>query len=222
MVYITGYTTSSDFPVQQGYYGVNASTGKVYYTGRVSHGGSDAFIAEINTYMSGTASLMASTYWGGSGDDAGYGIAAESDGRVSIVGQTTSTDFPNWNGQPMQTASAGSTDAFLVKLRPGSFNGMAQDSGYTYSIYLGGSSYDYGYALAVDTAGRVYLTGDTLSSNFPVWNATQTYQGTDGCVVKVFPQTEAACHWPYSGYRESIGYTFDSTVPVTSTWRTTF
>src|SRR5207247_26921 len=71
----------------------------------------------------------------------------------------TSGDFPTSAGA-FQTASGGFYDAFVTKLNP-------SGSGLVYSTYLGGSGYDVGNGIAVDSAGYAYVTGATSSSDFP-------------------------------------------------------
>lgn len=99
---MTGDTTSTNFPTK------NAIQS-------VSDGGKDAFFTSINS--SGSASID-STYLGGSGDDAGNGIAVNSSGEVYVAGGTNSTNFPTAN--PLQAAhGGGDNDAFITKIIPG-------------------------------------------------------------------------------------------------------
>jgi hypothetical protein len=118
-------------------------------------GGSDAFVAKLNP--SGSA-LVYSTYLGGSGDESGNGIAADSSGNAYVTGSTNSTDFPTMN--PLQPTNGGGGDSFVAKLNP-------SGSALIYSTYLGGSAADYGNAIAVDGSGNAYVTGQTSSTNFP-------------------------------------------------------
>jgi archaellum component FlaF (FlaF/FlaG flagellin family) len=101
--------------------------------------------------------LVYSTYLGGSGNDQPSGIAVDSTGSVYVAGYTDSTDFP--------LATLGSlppgTHAFVAKMD-------ATGSNLVYADYLGGSGQDFGYALVLDSANDVYVTGSTTSSDFPV------------------------------------------------------
>jgi hypothetical protein len=141
--YVTG-SAGSSFPVTPGTFQA------------VYGGGGDAFVAKLNS--TGSA-LVYSTYLGGSGFDQAQGIAVDSAGNAYVTGETGSTDFPTIN--PLQPALGGSLDAFVTKINPAS-------SALVYSTYLGGSSGEFGYAIAVDSAGNAYVTGDTGSKDFPV------------------------------------------------------
>lgn len=107
--------------------------------------------------------LAYSTYLGGSGYDSGNGIAVDSAGNAYVLGSTGSANFPKTAGvfQPtLHTSGQFSSNAFVTKLN-------ASGSALLYSTYLGGSNNDKGFGIAVDSAGNVYLTGATQSSNFP-------------------------------------------------------
>ena len=144
--YVTGATESGNFPTTLGAYDNTLNSGY------------DVFVAKLNG--SGTA-LVYSTYLGGGGDDYGYEIAVDGSGNAYVTGQTGSTNFPVSPGAYDTTINGGYCDAFVTKL-DGSGSAMV------YSTYLGGSSSDYGYGIAVDGSGNVYVTGFTNSTNFPV------------------------------------------------------
>ena len=159
--YVTGWTTSINFPVTAG----------VYQT--TNHGAASqsatAFVTKLDP--TGTA-LVYSTYLGGSGGDVGDAIAADAEGNAYVTGQTFSTDFPVTPGafQTTNKAAAGAdSNAFVTKLNP---TGTAL----VYSTYLGGSGLaaetpyggDKGSAIAVDAASDAFVTGSTYSADFPV------------------------------------------------------
>jgi hypothetical protein len=98
--------------------------------------------------------LSYSTYLGGNGNDIGHAIAVDSAGNAYVTGVTTSTNFPTSNS--IQSAATGSNDVFVSKLNP-------TGSALVYSTYLGGSGNDIGHAIAVDSAGNAYVTGETDS-----------------------------------------------------------
>jgi hypothetical protein len=144
--YVTGRTWSTDFPT------LNAM--KPAYT----YSGSGAFV----TKLSATGSVVYSTYFGGSSSETGEGIAVDDVGNTYLTGVTTSTDFPTKNA--FQGTYQGEGDAFVTKLEP-------DGSAIIQSTYLGGSDdIDVGYAIAIDKFGGAYVTGKTVSSDFPtVW-----------------------------------------------------
>src|SRR6266852_5641612 len=124
--------------------------------------------------------LSYSTYLGGSGDDVGNAIAVDSSGNAYVTGFTGSTNFPTKS--PTQSASGGGFDAFVAKLDP-------TGSTLFYSTFLGGSADDAGNAIAVDSSGNAYATGNTLSTNFPTKNPLQPASGgvKDAFVAKLDP-----------------------------------
>jgi hypothetical protein len=132
-----------------------------------NRGDFDAFVATLNP--DGSA-LVYSTYLGGGGVDYGYGIAVDSFGNAYVTGRTYSADFPSAN--PLQASYGGELDAFVAKLN-------ATGSALVYSTYLGGSRYDEGNSIAVDSSGNAYVTGVTYSTNFPTASAFQATCG--GC-----------------------------------------
>src|SRR5207248_2007708 len=88
-----------------------------------------------------------------------------------VAGLTGSTDFPTAN--PLQSKNAGSSDAFVSKLN-------ASGSALIYSTYLGGSSSDFAFGIAVDAAGSAYVAGQTASTDFPTANAGQGKSAGNG------------------------------------------
>lgn len=176
--YVTGSTFSNNFPV------VNAV--------QATFGGfTDAYVTKINA--AGTA-LVFSTYLGGSESEIGEGINVDSAGNVYITGDTRSTNFPTANA--VQAASGGDQDAFVTKLN-------AAGSAFVYSTYLGGSAQDDGEAIAPDSSGNTYLTGNTFSTNFPVANALQPVHGggviQDAFVTKINATGSALVYSTYLG-----------------------
>jgi hypothetical protein len=158
----------------------------------------DAFVTKISPEGS---ALVYSTYLGGSNWDQGYGIAVDSAGNAYVTGLTESNDFPTTPGA-FQTTFGGYQDAFVAKLSP-------SGSALVYSTYLGGSSYDIGYGIAVDSAGNAYVTGLTQSTDFPTMNPLQpTYGGSDDVfVAKLNPTGSALAYSTYlGGSGGDIGY----------------
>jgi len=138
--YVVGSTASSDFPTAGGF---STTLGGV----------EDAFVAKITS--SGT--LAWSTYFGGTGDDYGFGIAIDSGGNCYLTGSTASSDFPTTGG--FDTSLDGPTDAFVAKI--------TSSGTLVWSSYLGGWNNDIGWGIAATSAGDCYLTGYTESWDFP-------------------------------------------------------
>ncbi len=158
VAYVAGHTFSTDFPTLNQYQG--------------DQGGLDTFVARIDTTQSGAASLIYSTYLGGSANDGGLGIAAGGAGVAYVTGYTDSTDFPILNefqGDPGDSAR----DAFLTRVD----TTKSGASSLTYSTYLGGNGQDEGHDVAIDAGGNMYLTGTTSSASFPTHNAFDTSLG---------------------------------------------
>ena len=142
----------------------------------------DAFVAKINPSTS-AAQLLYSTYLGGTGDDAGTGIAVDSGGNAYITGSTNSTDWPVTTNAA-QGANAGGQDGIVAKLNNPTSGGSVS---VTYSSYLGGSQADVGNAIAVDSTQGARIAGTTLSSSFgtlPMTNFGPT-GGGDAFVARI-------------------------------------
>jgi len=147
---IAGYTNSANFPVF-----------RALRSTRV--GNYDVFVTKLPP---AGAPYTYSTFLGGSRDDFANGVAMDASGNCYVTGFTDSTNFPTMN--PFQpTFGGGRADAFLTKF---DLTGMAL----VYSTYLGGSSYDEGWSVAVDANGAALVAGATESANFPTANAIQS------------------------------------------------
>ena len=242
-VYVTGYTNSTDFPV----------TSKAYQQQTRGEGGNtlftvgDAFIVKLNSSLS---QLVYSTYLGGSMDEAGIAIAIDASGNAYVTGITLSSDFPTTAGAVQSTFhGAGGQpitdfgvpffvtgDAFISKL-------SADGSQLVFSTYLGGSQDDAATAIAVDSAGNVYVAGFTISTNFPTTASAmltgfqgseqqnQFYNLGDGFIAKLNPTGTALLYSTYlggegddavtaiavdaNGYLYATGATTSTNFPVT-------
>ncbi|MGH9663207.1 MAG: SBBP repeat-containing protein, partial [Bryobacteraceae bacterium] len=149
--YVTGYTASTNFPLQSPFQSSNNAS-------------VDAFVTKLNP--AGSA-LVYSTYLGGTGTDYGTAIAVDLSGSAYVTGLVASEDFPVVNPIDGTLGSHAVDDAFVAKFTP-------SGSALIYSTYIGGGSEDDAYALAIDEAGNAYITGRTNSSDFPLANPIQT------------------------------------------------
>ena len=172
-IYIVGQTSSNNFPVLNP---VQPSSG----------GSFDAFIAKVS---SGGTKVFA-TYFGGSGDDRGTGIAVNSTG-VYVTGFTSSPNLPTVT--PLQLNNGGGYDAFIAKLN-------LTGTSVLYSTYLGGTANENFVAavtgtnpIAVD-ASNAYVTGYTSSTNFPTAAPLQSANAgsQDVFIAKIADATPAA------------------------------
>jgi hypothetical protein len=121
-------------------------------------GDGDVFVTKLNA--AGSA-LVYSTYLGGTGTDEGYAVAADSSGNAYVTGETRSTSFPKTMGAFQTSLGSSSYDAFITKVN-------SSGTSLVYSTFLGGISDDHGYDIALDSSTNAYVTGETLSNNFPV------------------------------------------------------
>ncbi len=180
--YVTGQTNSADFPTLNPF--------------QTYQGDRDVFVFKLSTSGS---SLVYGTYLGGSDYDLGQDIGLDAAGAAYVTGLTYSTNFPTLN--PLQTYQGGASysDVFVTKLSSGG-------GSLVYSTYLGGSSYDAGYGIAVNAAGAAYVTGPTYSTNFPTLNPYQTDQDTtDVFVTKLSSSGRSLIYSTYLGGSYSDG-----------------
>ncbi len=179
--YVTGGTSSTDFP-----------TTAQAFQATAPDNSSHAFVAKLNP--TGTA-LGYSTYLASAQEiTAGISIAVDAAGQATVAGYTNSPRFPvtffggdtlslksiaadvygnayvtGYAMSPdletttgaLQPASAGDYDAFVAKLND-------TGSGLVYSTFIGGSEGDVGNAIAIDSVGQAYVTGTTISADFPL------------------------------------------------------
>jgi hypothetical protein len=173
--YITGSTTSRNFPTR-------------YPLQATMLGGKNAFVLKLSP--SGSA-LVFSTYLGGSGSDAGNGIALDLSANAYVVGDTTSLNFP---ASGLQKGNKGGQDAFVASIN-------SSGTSLLYSTYVGGSGTDHGAAIAVDSSGGAYITGSSFSTDFPLANAFQKTigGGQDAFVARLAPGGSALTFSTYLG-----------------------
>lgn len=198
IAYIAGITRSVDYPVSFWAYNKNIND-----TSSINNPG-DAFSAKIS---SSGSDLLYSTFIGGFGKDAAYGIVLSSDNNIYITGATDSKNFPTHSNafdnelNHKSTGTAG--DAFVLKLK------NTGDS-LIYSTFIGGRNNERGNFIHLDAFDNVYICGSTSSTDFPTTKAAfdRTYNDTldytDAFVCKI---NQDLSHLLYSSY--SGGYTSD-------------
>jgi hypothetical protein len=176
-LYVAGTTYSSDFPTA----GAAA--------GNTPPGGEDLFLAKIDPRNS---QVVYAGFFGGSGNDSFGGMVVDPSGIVYLTGTTASSNFPTANAA--QTSLSGTTDAFVMQL----------DLFETpiYSTYLGGTGVENGNAIAVDSQGRIWVTGGTQSTDFPITGGFQTASGgsQDAFVAGIDPAQSGSGSLIYSSY----------------------
>lgn len=148
-IYVSGQTTSTDFPV--------AGTQR-----NLNLGGFDVFVSKFSATG---RELLYSTYLGGNSNDRGFHLAVDTNGCAVVVGQTFSINYPI--SKPFQANyGGGERDGFITKLSP-------DGASLVFSSYVGGSGSDDLTCVAVDPAGNIYAGGDSSSTNFPVLKPLQ-------------------------------------------------
>ena len=198
-IYIAGTTDSTDLPTV---IPMQASNG----------GGKDAFVARVDA---GGATLVYSTYLGGSGNDGANSIAVDTKGNVYVTGGTASSNFPTFAFPPSVpidttcgsdgTCNGRLDDAFVAEL-----DGAGV---FVYSTFLGGSGSDDGEAIAVDSSGAAYVAGNTNSVDFPTFAiapnvpAKVAYGGgsSDLFVTKISPNANGVTPIVFSTYLGAAG-----------------
>lgn len=164
--YVTGITSSSDFPYSQNAYQ------------RTLGGNYDAFVTKFDNQ----GNFVYSTFIGGGSDDEAYAIAVDGSGNAYITGETNSDSYPQVNPS-FQHSRHGGYDAFLTEVNN-------TGTGLLFSTFVGGSNDDAGNGIALDPSGSIYIVGTTASNDLPGTGQSfqSGYQGgaTDGFVVKYF------------------------------------
>ena len=186
-IYAAGGTMSDDFSSAGG-----------FQTSRA--GSQDAFLTVIDPSQTGSATIVFSSYFGGTGFDTGRGLAVASNGTVWLVGGSYSSDLPTTDSGYQHDYRTGG-DAFVAGIKP-----ALGASGLIYVSYLGGTGLEEARNVVVDPAGRVIVSGYTTSTDFPVTpNALQSgYGGNTDVFVSVLnitnPPADRSAELVYSTY----------------------
>jgi len=200
--YITGFTSSADFPTQNAF-------------DTTQNGDWDVYLSKFNK----NGSLLWSTYFGGLYWDEALGITTASDGSCYFTGYTDSPDFPIQHGYSNTYGTGG--DAFLAK--------FDSNGSFLWSSFLGGSSGERGYDVATTSNSSCYVVGYTGSENFPTLNAYDDSKadGFDAFVMKF--SSSGSLFWStyLGGDSTDKGYGIASTengscLVMGNTWSTDF
>jgi len=182
--YITGGTKSNNFPITAGAF-------QPTYSGL-----GDAFIIK----MTATGARTWATYYGGTGEESGQGIALDAADNLAITGPTLSTNLPITGGA-FQLAPYGSNDGFVLK--------MDATGARLWATYYGGTLNDVPLGIAFDNLGNILFSGVTNSTDFPVSN--NGYRifsggGEDAFLVKMAPGGSRVWATYYGGALDDGSY----------------
>lgn len=183
--YVAGYTASTEFTV----------TDRAIQT--AAQGDRDIFVAKIDPNAPLEISVVYATYFGGTGADTARAMTVDAAGFIYITGSTASSDLIAGNGY--QTSLVGTTDIFVTKLDPNYGGG----EGIAYSSFLGGSGDEIAQDVFVDAQGRIYVTGATSSTDFPLLGSpaqSASGGGTDAFVAVFDPSRDQAASLIYTSY----------------------
>jgi len=179
--YVTGTTSSRNFPLTPGQLNVTLA-------------GENVFVTKLS--LQGSA-LVYSAILGGGGSDTAGGIAVNAAGEAYIIGDTNSTNLQTTPGA-VQPALKGGTDLFLARL-----NGSGESA--EYCTYLGGTGDEVGTGIVVDPEDQAHVTGFTLSANYPA--STDGFNRSangmaDAFITKLAPEGDRLVYSTFMGGAE--------------------
>jgi hypothetical protein len=154
LIALTGTTSSTSFPTTT--YAFQTTIG----------GGEDAFVIEFDPLQGGTAAMLFSSFFGGTGGDHGAAVAFDPSGNIVVVGSTDNSTLPvDGINASYQSVNAGGIDTFILTVVPG---GQSTTDTLLYASFLGGNLTDIPIAVVVDSNGLIYIGGYTTSATFPL------------------------------------------------------
>jgi hypothetical protein len=178
--YVTGSTSSSDFPTTPGAFDATFNGG--FW---------DVFVTKLNR---GGSSVVYSTFVGSLRADWGENIAVDPAGHAYVTGAAGDGSFPTTPGAFDRTYD-GTTDTFVLALDP-------SGSALVYSTFLGGAAQDRPQGLAVDRDGNAYVSGWTESATFPTTAGAfdPSFNGrSDAFVTKLDPTGSSLVYSTFLG-----------------------
>lgn len=182
-VWLTGYTTSSDFPVTAGSYRAEFA------------GETDAFLLHFDVSKPLSEQVVYGTYVGAGDTDLAYDLALMGNGRVALTGYTLSTDFPFLDSSDTGTGQA--VNAFVTVLD----TTKADNAAMVVSRQVGGSSIDVATSVAVGPDGGIYIAGLSSSPDLPVTDGTSKVSARGSEQSFLFKVTAPAPAAPTSAAR---------------------
>ena len=183
--YVCGHAGDSDFPTTPGSY-------DPIYNG----GNDDGFVLKLSANGD---SLLYSTFLGSTGDDDIYALTLGAGGDVHVAGYSLSSGFPTTPGAFDRTFNGGANDVVVASID-------STGGSLVHSTYIGGSAEEVAYAIAQDSLGNTYITGRTLSSDFPISSGAFDEQANGGADTFMTKLNAAGTSLRYSTY---IGGTFE-------------
>lgn len=157
-------TRSSDFPTLTPFQAAKS-------------GGQDGVIFKLTSDLS---SLLWSSYYGGSNNDAIYSVKIDSSYNIVFAGGTSSNNLPGMGSGWLNSYSGGKTDGFVAKLN-------TSGTGLTNASYIGTSNYDQSFFVEIDRNDNVFLVGQSEGGLFPVVNSVFVNPGSSQFVIKLDP-----------------------------------
>ena len=200
-IYVAGITISTDFPVRGSspYQKQCGTDGKCNPNAQGAQ--DDSFVTAIKSDLS---QYIYSTYFGGSGADDAETMTADSSGNVYFTGLTSSADLATVNPYSSKlggtSAAPATNNVYVAELDP-------TGSTAKYVTYLGGSGAEVAFGIAVDANARIYLTGQTVSTDFPIVKEFQpALAGTSDAFVSLLdPSKTGKAQLVFSTYLGGSG-----------------
>lgn len=163
-VLVASCTKSSNFPVANAIQGTNG-------------GGQDGVVFKLAANFQ---TLLFSSYYGGSADDACYSVKVDDFDNIIFAGGTKSTNLIATTGGWQPANAGGTAEGFVVKLPP-TGNNITQAS------YIGRNQYDQVFFVEVDRDNNIFLLGQSVGGTFPVVNAPYSNGNSSNFIIKLNP-----------------------------------
>lgn len=128
--------------------------------------------------------LIWSSYYGGSNNDACYSVKVDSSSNIVFAGGTSSSNLPFTSGGFNPTYNGGKTDGFVAKINPAG-------SSILNATYLGTTNYDQAFFVEIDRNDNVFVLGQSIGGTFPVMNAAFVNPGSSQFIIKLNPALNA-------------------------------